>query len=810
MICSTPELEHYLKRELYERVRSDSTIFEFLQAGSLDGIWYWDAERPENTWMSPRLKEVLGYTDEEAPNSASWWQGQMFQEDFAVCAENFRKHAEDPGHPFDQVVRYRHKDGSTVWVRCRGIGLRDERGRLVRLLGAHTNVTALKKAQEEAAGASRVLREANARMRAEESLRRSEEQFGAVVESMSEGLVLGSLDGTLLHWNTAALRMHDIASMDEVLRPLSDFTEQFEFTTLDGRPLPLEEWPMRKLMRGEPVRDMELEISRIGTPWRRVFSYGGARVKGTSGRTLVILNISDITEKKRAEEALRHSEARFRQLAEAINEVFWLTDLAKERIIYVSPAYEGIWGRTCQSLYDAPGDWLSFIHPDDREAVRAALPKQTLGNYDEEYRVVQPSGAVRWIRDRAFPVRDAEGKVFRVAGIAQDVTERRRLGEQLRQAQKMEAVGSLAGGVAHDFNNILSVILGYSSLVEQSIDPTNPIAGQIQEIRNAAERAAGLTRQLLAFSRQQILQPQVVDLNRIVSGLDKMLQRLIGEDIELRTVLTSQRAMVNVDPGQLEQVIMNLAVNARDAMPTGGSLTIEIDLEEVDEAYAQQHPGVKPGSHVRLSVADTGTGMDQATQARVFEPFFTTKQLGKGTGLGLSTVFGIVQQSGGNIGLYSEVAHGTTFRILLPRVAEMSTTPPRPVAPVRNDKLRGHETVLLVEDDERLRRVTRTILTRSGYQVLEAQSGGDALLICEQHPTPIDVLLTDVIMPRMSGPVLAARILAMRPKVRIVYMSGYTEDSVVRHGICASEIPFVQKPFTQERLLTKVREALDA
>ena len=379
--------------------------------------------------------------------------------------------------------------------------------------------------------------------------------------------------------------------------------------------------------------------------------------------------------------------------------------------------------------------------------------------------------------------------------------------EQLRQSQKMEAVGQLAGGIAHDFNNLLTAITGYSQLTLMGLHSQDPLRSNIEEIKKAGDRAATLTRQLLAFSRKQVLQPKVLDLNAVVSEIEKMLQRLIGEHIELRTVLRPDLGSVRGDPGQIEQVIMNLAVNARDAMEKGGKLTIETQNVYVDAAYVSQHIAVIPGSYVMLAVSDTGIGMDEQTQKRIFDPFFTTKELGKGTGLGLSTVYGIVKQSGGNIWVYSELGQGTTFKIYLPRVDEEAQEFKSSLEP--HEALEGRESILLAEDEEIVRHLVRDLLKSSGYQVLEAANGGAALLLCESHPGPIHLMITDVVMPEMSGRELKDRLTGLRPEMKVLFMSGYTDDTIVRHGILESEIDFLQKPFTPNALALKVREILD-
>jgi len=396
----------------------------------------------------------------------------------------------------------------------------------------------------------------------------------------------------------------------------------------------------------------------------------------------------------------------------------------------------------------------------------------------------------------------------RTADLRQANEDLRKSEEQLRQSQKLEAVGRLAGGIAHDFNNLLSVILSYGDMLSYELKPNDHALADLEEIKKAGRRAADLTRQMLAFSRQQVLDLRILDLNEIVGSVNKMLTRILGEDIELKTLLAPRLAKVKADPGQVEQVLMNLVVNARDAMPTGGNLTIETANVELDLAYVRDHVGVTRGSYVMIAVSDNGVGMDKATQARVFEPFFTTKELGKGTGLGLSTVFGIVRQSGGNIWLYSEPGVGTTFKIYLPRAEGKVDWSPSLVP--RAAEVRGTETILLVEDQDQVRKVAAGILEKAGYHVLEARSPGEALLVSEQHPVKIHLLLTDVVMPKMNGRQLAERIGSMRPEIRIIFMSGYTDNVILHHGVLDSGVSFLQKPFTPNSLSRKVRQVLDA
>jgi PAS domain S-box-containing protein len=441
-------------------------------------------------------------------------------------------------------------------------------------------------------------------------------------------------------------------------------------------------------------------------------------------------------------------------------------------------------------------------HPVSRcLATHQAQPATTLG-------VRRADGRMAWAIFTANPVSDPEtGQMTGAVVTFLDITERKHLEEQLRQSQKMEAIGRLAGGIAHDFNNLLTAIIGYSQLLLSRLEAGNPMQEELEEIKKAGERAASLTRQLLAFSRKELLQPQVLDLNDLVANLDKMLRRLIGEDIELVTIFGPRLELVEADPAQLEQVVLNLVVNARDAMPQGGKIVIETTNLELDEAYAQQHVAVSPGRYVMLAVSDHGCGMNAETLKHIFEPFYTTKHHAEGTGLGLSTVYGVVKQSGGNVWVYSEEGQGTTFKVYLPQV--------NPVLDIRKTEalstavVGGTETVLLAEDEKLVRKFVRSILESNGYTVLEAQHGSEALRLALQHPGPIHLLLTDMVMPLMDGKLLAQRMLGLRPGIRVLYMSGYSENAVVHHGVLESGMAFIEKPFTVERLARKVREALD-
>jgi signal transduction histidine kinase/CheY-like chemotaxis protein len=418
-------------------------------------------------------------------------------------------------------------------------------------------------------------------------------------------------------------------------------------------------------------------------------------------------------------------------------------------------------------------------------------------------------GSASFVRESARVVRAEEGGVLYYDGTIEDITERRRLEEQLRQAQKMEAVGRLAAGVAHDFNNLLTIVIGYSDLALQRLSAGNRMRPPLEEIKRAGERAAWLTRQLLAFSRKQMLQPQILDLSSLLTNVEQMLQRVIGEDIELVMHLPPGLGRVKADPGQVEQVIMNLAVNARDAMPQGGQLTVEAANVELDSRYANRHQSVVPGHYVMVAMTDTGIGMDAKTQAHIFEPFFTTKEPSKGTGLGLSTVYGIVKQSGGNIWVYSEPGKGTTFKVYLPRIDQ----PVEGIAPGEPDVAelsQGSETILLVEDEKAVRCLAREVLECRGFHVLESEGVVEALRVGERHKEHIHLLLTDVVMPEMSGRELAGHLAPLHPEMKVLYMSGYADNAVVHNGLLAPGTALLQKPFTAQALTRKVREVLDS
>jgi two-component system cell cycle sensor histidine kinase/response regulator CckA len=503
---------------------------------------------------------------------------------------------------------------------------------------------------------------------------------------------------------------------------------------------------------------------------------------------------------------LMEREELFRLITENAADMIAVVD-AKGQRIYNSPSYEKILGYTTQELHGTTT--LEQIHPEDREKVlQAAAEAQRTGKGSNlEYRMRHKDGGWRTLESRASTIMNG-AEVERLVIVNRDITERKHLEEQFRQSQKMEAVGRLSGGVAHDFNNLLGVIIGYGEIVQEGTATDSPLRGCVDEMLKAGHRAASLTRQLLAFSRQQVMDPKVLDLNLVVKDMEKMLKRLISEDIQLKTDLDPALRRIKADQGQIEQVVMNLAVNARDAMPSGGELTLTTSNFYMDDDFVRRYPyPVSVGDYVLLTFTDNGIGMDAATRVRVFEPFFTTKEKGKGTGLGLSTVYGVVKQSGGYIEVLSEPGAGATFKIYLPKVED--ALDPQKQSTELPDSLHGTETVLLVEDEVALRKLSRQLLELCGYEVLEAESGAEAVKVSREHKHAIHLLLTDVVMPGMSGRVLADQLVVQRPEMQVVYMSGYTGQTVGEHGVLAEGSYFLPKPFTREALARKVRRALD-
>ncbi len=673
-----------------------------------------------------------------------------------------------------QERRVLRKYGGTITVETSVRALRD--GRLV-VIGR--DVTAIREA-EEALGQR-------------ESLARS------LVYSAVDGIVTADEKGIIRSFNPAAERMFGYSADEAIGGSLSmlmpsPHREQHDqyireylvsgVTKVIG--IGREVTALRKDGTTFPV---ELALSEMLLPGRRMFT-------GI---------IRDITQRQQAEAALKETNAKLEAVIETSPLAITLLDI-EGKVLGWNPAAERIFGWKAEEVLGAP---IPIVAEAERAEFLQSLARAAQGDAESgvERRRMRKDGSFVDLNVWTAPVRNRNGEVSALLGILADVTQRKLLEEQFRRAQKMEAVGRLAGGIAHDFNNVLTVITGYGQMaLEQSVNDPQ-LQAELEEVLKAADHASALTGQLLVFSRHKVVNRELLDLNEVVTRLEKMLRRIIGEDIELVIAPEAGLGRVLGDAAQMEQVIMNLVVNARDAMPGGGRLTIETANVELDSWYVQTHMGVQEGEYVMLAISDTGKGIAPEARAQLFEPFFTTKERGKGTGLGLSTVYGIVKQSGGDIWVYSEPGHGATFKIYLPRMAETSLSE-KPVGEAATLE-RGVETVLLVEDEAGVRVLVREILRQSGYTVLEATDVDHALRICQEHPEPIHLLLTDVVMPIMSGRELAERAAAIRPELKVLYMSGYTDTIVVHHGVTSRDTQFLQKPFTPKTLARKVREALD-
>ena len=654
-----------------------------------------------------------------------------------------------------------------------------------------------------------VIRDITERKLAERRLRASEERFRAAFEQAASGMAILDTDGRFVQGNGALCSMLGYAPDELAGRKFQEVTAPEDRDSANTA--------LRGVLAGE-MASVGLETRFERKDGQTVLgSVSWAPLRDAGGRIAsLIIQVEDITRRREDERALRQSQAQLARAQAIASLGSWeienpsLAEDGRGEVYRWSAEVYRIFGVDRDRFTPSRETFFACLHPDDRSRVLRVIADALKAGreYEVEHRIVRPDGEVRYVREHAELERGGDGRVVRMIGTVQDITDYRNLEEQFRQAQKLESIGRLAGGVAHDFNNLLTVINGYADLVLSSLAQDDPLHEHLEQIRQAGEKAAGLTQQLLAFSRKQVLQAVALDLNAIVRDSGKMLKRLIGEDIELVTNLEPSLGAVLGDPGQLLQVVMNLAVNARDAMPRGGALLIETKNVELDEDYAEEHAGVAPGPYVMLAITDTGVGMDEDTRRRIFDPFFTTKPHGAGTGLGLSTVYGIVRQTGGWIWVYSEPDKGTCFKIYLPR-AEAAPVAAEQASPAESS-WRGNETVLLVEDQAEVRMLAASILKAYGYRVIEAANPGEALLLCERHPGRIHLLLTDVVMPGMSGRELAGRLQPLREGMKVLYMSGYTDNVIVHNGVLDQNAEYLQKPFTPKGLAAKVRAVLGA
>ena len=726
--------------------------------------------------VNPAFCTMTGYDEAEVlGQNCAFLQGALTdQETIEAIRNSFRTRVPFVG----EILNYR-KDGQTFWNDLTVSSLLDENGQISFYVGVTRDITD--------------------RKMTERALRASDARFQAVVDTALDAVIGMDIAGQITDWNLQAETIFGWKKSEACGRSLADLIipEQYRRGHAEGM--------KRYLSTGiGPALNKRLELSALRKSGEEFPVELAITPVQTGGEIFFSAFMRDITEDKAAERVLRESEERFREVAENIREVFWVTDAPKTQMVYVSPAFEIIWGRTCASLYASPHSWLEAIHPEDLGAVKQSSASQAEGKRDLVYRIIRPDGGIRWIHDRASPVRNSRGEVVRVVGTAEDITERHQLEEKFRQSQKMEAFGQLAGGVAHDFNNMLTVIFGNTELLQLGqVSPQQKYL--LEEIAKASERASNLTQQLLTFSRQQPLRFQSLDLNEVVVGMVKMLRRLIPEMVMIQTRLLPESMLIQADRGMVEQVLLNLAVNARDAMTNGGEITLTLKAMKILETDEEKSPS-RPGDFIRLSVQDTGSGIAPEHVKRIFEPFFTTKDIGKGTGLGLATVYGVVEQHHGWIDVETQLRVGTTFHVYFPQKLDAAVAPA--VAAVKEKRSGYGETILLVEDEMALRKLTAQALRMFGYQVIEAGSGAEALLLWPDHAANVDLLLTDVVMPeRVSGGQLADQLLATKPTLRVIYMSGYPGEVFGRGLDLRDGTNFLPKPYTATKLLAIVGQA---
>ena len=725
------------------------------------------------TYANRALARALGKPIEDIIRQGMWDTFPKPEADrrFASLAEIFRT-----GKPSTQEGVVPNTDGSARYFSTAIAPIQDATGATVSVICAATDITD--------------------RKRAEDASKESRERYRSLSEASFEAIFI-SENAVCVDQNGSAEQMFGYALSEALGRHGTEWLAP-----------PDRDLAMRNMLSGSEQPYEVTALRKDGTTFP-------AQLRGKKmnieGRNVRVTSLSDITERKRAEATLRQSEERYRALIEWLSETILVHRSGK--VVYANPAAVKLFGAsTAADLLGKP--ILDLVHPDFHERVKArvAIAAQGTGSTSLEQRFLRLDGTP--IDVEVQGERMTFDGVPAIYAVIRDVTERHRadatraqLEAQLQQSQKMESVGRLAGGVAHDFNNMLAVILGNVELAMQQVQPGGPVHADLNEIRTAATRSADLTRQLLAFARKQVISPKILDVNATLSGLLGMLRRLIGEDITLTWTPAPDLWPVRVDPSQIDQILVNLCVNARDAISGVGKVTVETHNRTLDEAYCADHAGVVPGEYVLIVVSDDGCGMDQETLASAFEPFFTTKEMGKGTGLGLAMVFGAVQQNHGFINVYSEPGLGTTFTIHLPR-HQAKAHPPTPTADL-TPATRGHETILLVEDEPAILKLTTRLLEASGYTVLAAGTPGEALRLANEHPGAIDLLLTDVVMPEMNGRDLARNLLSIYPSMKRLFTSGYTANVIAHHGVLDGGVNFLQKPFSAATLAAAVRAAIE-
>ena len=751
-----------------QALRASEVRYRRLFEAARDGILMLDATSGEITAVNPFLARLLGYAEPDILGKKLWEISPF--EDTKKGKIAFRELQEQEYIRYDDLP-LETRDGRSIAVEfVSNIYLSDEK----RVIQCN-------------------IRDITDRKRAEQARQTSDERYRTLFEYAPDGILIADRQGHYLDANASICRMLGYSRQDLIGLQASDIVVPDEIQHIGPA--------LAAIMGGANYRREWRFTRKDGS----VFPADVMATVMPDGNLLAL--IRDVTARNQAEAALRTADERIRFALESAHLGIWDMDYASG-VLQWSDILEEQYGLSPGTFGGTFKAFVELIHPEDRASVIDVVTTamKTGTDFSVLHRSIRPDGTVRWLSGAGRILLGESGRPLRAVGTSQDVTERHTLEAQFQQAQKMDAVGRLAGGVAHDFNNLLTVMLGFCELLLEDANPDDPRRSDIAEIQSAGMRAARLTRQLLAFSRKQIIEPALLDLNAVLAEMRPMLGRLIREDVRVLFGTRPGLEQVKADRGQIEQVVLNLAVNAQDAMPHGGTLTIETANIELDQEYASTHFAVKPGHYVVLTVTDSGTGITPEVRERLFEPFFTTKEPGQGTGLGLATVHGIVTRSGGSVTIDSEVGRGASFKVYLPAAigAEATVDVPAGAPPPRT----GTETVLVVEDADGLRELTRRLLVKQGYTVVVAANADAALRLFEEHPS-IDIILTDVVMPGASGPELTRRLVGRRPDLRVVYMSGYTDDAIVQHGVLRPGIAFLHKPFTAEALGRKIREVLD-
>lgn len=795
-----PDLVMAHTRDLTENVKSAKSLqasesrFELVAQATNDALWDWDIQAG-TVWVNDSFLEKFGYKRDEIELRKELWELHVHPEDKERILEQLDAFIKSDESYWTAEYRYRRHDDTYADVYDRAYVLRDKSGKATRMIGAMMDVSELKRVERAV-------------------------QFQALLlDTVEQAVIATDINGIISYWNKFAEKIFGWTSAELLNKTAIDYL-------IPEESLAESESVMKQLQEGKSWNGEMILKRRDGTKFPAQLI--NSPVNNDKGERVGMLGIiTDTSENNRTKKEniflssqIEAQRQRLNTIIANIPGVVWESRLesteSDQYANFVSDYVEKMIGYSVEEWLKKPNFWLEIMHPEDRAHAELELKSfiEEEGTAVQQYRWIAKDGSIVWVETQMALIKDEDGKPFSLRGISIDVSERKvieealqKSEEQLRQSQKLESVGRLAGGIAHDFNNMLTAINGYSDLLLREIGDDDSLKKKVLEIKKAGERSSALTHQLLAFSRRQVLQPKMIDLNRVVTDMNQLLLRLIGEDIQLNIELDGSPTCVEADPGQLSQVIMNLVVNARDAMLQGGDLTVKTERILFENEPVARFAAKTKGTFVMLSVIDNGIGIEPKILEQIFEPFFTTKQVGVGTGLGLSTVYGIVKQSGGYIWVDSEVGKGSEFKIYLPYV--------EPVNQDKKEKKRleqfpyGTETVLLVEDEEMVRDLTRRILELCGYSVIEARNGVEALKICEETEETIALLMTDVVMPQMNGRELSEKVTAMNPKIKTLFTSGYMNDRVMRHGISDDEVNFIQKPFAPDVLARKIRQLLD-